>query len=585
MVKFGGHIEALSHGDLHSLDTFLVPYNDIKRLIFENPEEFVTAWKRALKTAENNFREDRNALWQKVFDKITAVAESEEVRGSHPGIALQAYVQNVHPDMASELLVTMRQILQAGQTNSEALRKLVKKFDKHRGNLSRVLLPKLYTSSLYAGQQMLQNGITLLRDLMEDSEDSPTEFQSLVRNDSDAMHARTVENRIGEIDWLKRLVQSIEQCGLLDRLVAHRGFHNIRDRNDKRPIENSLSAYEIAWTSGIQLCECDIAMTKDEKLVLAHDDNFMRLALDSRSPDSTRHVSDLTFPELLGLPLKSGIRPALLIDVLRSASAISSNARLIIEIKPGNENAASALAVLLVRHPDLCRSVEMIMSFDALTMHRLRAELSVIDEDTEPSLKNAHPSGNVHKRVNSFDHFGTMTAMLGSHSRLASLDSHPSALGLSLSSANLEALNNSTGPVFHHETKEATSMTPLPQRKTIIPKLMLLTVADPPKRDCEHRVSVNDLNPVDHWLKRPDGQLDGVYLQFEESMLTPDGAKSLKDLSEQYCVGIWSYSGLDPDNFKTFEWLVEKGNCSFVNTDLPHQFREDIVVRANSTGL
>jgi glycerophosphoryl diester phosphodiesterase len=592
MVKFGGHIEALSHGDLSSSNTFLVPYNQIKKLIFENPDEFVSAWQNALKSAEKNFREDRSALWQTVFDKIATEAESEEVRGSHPGNALQLYVQNVHIDKARELHVEMRRILQTGQTNSEALRKLVKKFDKQGGQLSSVLLPKLYTCSLYAGQHMLQSGLGLFRDLLDDSS---SEFKPLVKHDSETMHERSVENRMEEIDWLRRLVQSIQRFGLLNRLVAHRGFHHIRDRNDKRPIENSLSAYEIAWTSGIQLCECDIAMTKDEKLVLAHDENFMRLALDSKDPSSTRHVSDLTFRELLGLPLKSGVRPALLIDVLRSASAISPDARLVIEIKPGNQNAASALALLLVRHPDLCRSVAMIMSFDAVTMHRLRAELRIIDEGEEQSLKNAHPSGTMHNRVNSFDHFGTMHnrvnsfdqyAMLGSHSQLLSLESHQHAVGLSLSNANLEYLHNTSDPAHpYHETQEEVPISPIRQRTSSIPKLMLLTVAAPPKRPCEYRVSVDDLSPVDHWLKGPDGELDGVYLQFEKSMMTPDGAMHLKELSERYCVGIWFYSGHDPDDFQTFEWLAKEGNCTYVNTDLPNHFRRDVVVRSNRSGL
>jgi hypothetical protein len=56
------------------------------------------------------------------------------------------------------------------------------------------------------------------------------------------------------------------------------------------------------------------SLTKDEKLVLAHDDDFSRLALDKDLPH--KQVRDLTFRELISLPLKSGIRPPLLIDVL-----------------------------------------------------------------------------------------------------------------------------------------------------------------------------------------------------------------------------------------------------------------------------
>lgn len=168
-------------------------------------------------------------------------------------------------------------------------------------------------------------------------------------------HQESMDNRIMELDWLKLLVKSIPPTNLLPKLVAHHGFHSIKDHSDKRRLENSLSVYGIAWTSGIELCECDIALTKDEKLVLAHDENFLRLSLDQgRDEDgstSNKSVGELTFKELISLPLINGVRPPLLIDVLRSASSISEKSKLVIEIKPGNTEAAIALSRMLLRHP------------------------------------------------------------------------------------------------------------------------------------------------------------------------------------------------------------------------------------------
>lgn len=359
-------------------------------------------------------------------------------------------------------------------------------------------------------------------------------------------------------------------------VMKSRGFHHIKDRNDKRPIENSLSAYEIAWTAGIELCECDIAMTKDEKLILAHDENFMRLALDSNSEYSSRHVSDLTFREIMGLPLKSGVRPPLLIDVLRSATAISSEtspSKLVIELKPGNEAAASALSRLLIRHPELCPSVAMIMSFDAVMMHRLRTELSVLDDVADPTSRLSLSPGPTrritsHKRISSFDHFGTARmSVFGSNPGLSHFDHNPSSIGLSLSSGDL------------HDQDSAMDNGPVSLRSkanSLIPKLMLLTVADPPKIACEQRVSVDDFSPVESLLKGSDGQLDGVYLQWEENMMTEEGARHLSELSQRCLVGIWTYSGKDPDDFNTYQFLVKKGNCTFVNTDLPNHFHKDV---------
>lgn len=568
MVKFGGHIDALNQGDLHRLDAYLVPYDAIIEDIFQNSERFVESWQTSLELAEEEFHNGRNQVWRTIYEKISSEAEAENVRGSHPGNALKLYAENVHPDKARELLVEMNQIHQTAEANSEGLRKLVKKYDKYVGNLSSTLLPTLYTSSLYSGQEMFRNSIALLRELLE--EDSG--FQPMIKRDSEYRHDIIIEDRIDEIDWLKRVVSAIDQLGMLDRLVAHRGFHYLTDRNDKRPLENTLSAFEVAWTSGIQLCECDVAMTKDEKIIVAHDDNFMRLALDTKSPYSSRRISDLTFRELMGLPLKSGIRPALLIDCLRSAKAISPDAKLVIEIKPGNETAASALSRLLIRHPELCPSVAMIMSFDAVTMHRLRADLRILNEVVDSrSRQNLHNRSPSHTRVSSFDHFGTtqLSRMWESSTGLNPFDNYPSSIGLSLDDDQAE---------------DTSTRVAIPKSTSLIPKLMLLTVSDPPKIPCEQRVNVDDFSPVEGWLKRPDGALDGVYVQWEEKMMTEEGAERLFQLSQQCLVGIWAYAGKDPDDFETYKWLVTKGNCSFVNTDLPSKFHGGVLFQKGSRG-
>ena len=53
-----------------------------------------------------------------------------------------------------------------------------------------------------------------------------------------------VESRGEELEWLHRVVASVPS-NYIGRLVAHRGFHHVGDREDKRPLENSLAAYEL----------------------------------------------------------------------------------------------------------------------------------------------------------------------------------------------------------------------------------------------------------------------------------------------------------------------------------------------------
>lgn len=591
MVKFGGHVEAIRANELENSNLYLIPYNEMKHGIFETvqPTEegkngasrgssasFAYEWNQAFDCAEDDFRNARKEIWQRIFCGVTKDCQAG-IRGAHPGNALKLYVELVtNRGDVQELLVRMKEVYRAALTNTEGLRKIVKKHDKHKETqLSSELLPLLYASGLYAGQKMLEESIGLLRDLLDNNEISG-QFQPMIKSNSEFRHQESVEARMNEVEWLKRLVASIPQDDLLPHLVAHRGFHNIKDRNDKRPIENSLSAYEIAWTSGIHLCECDIALTKDEKLVLAHDDNFERLVLDANDEKSRRKVRDLTFKELISMPLISGVRPPLLIDVLRSASAISDDCKLIIEIKPGNDMSAFALARLLARHPDLRYSVAVIMSFDASTMHRFRAELSLLVAATPSSSNHLAITPPPHRRVTSYDHFGIMGATgAGNHPRLhsSSID-FSNSIGLHISQTNLNghSSNNVDAPNL------ASSMPFVPVQNPI-PKLMLLTVAHTPYIPCELQVGCHELHRVESWLSTDDGSLDGVYLQYEESMITPEGAGNLRELSQKYLVGVWGYSGKDPDDFKTFEWLVKEGNCTFVNTDLPKHFRKEIKMR------
>ena len=309
----------------------------------------------------------------------------ESVRGALPDAALQMYVAAVSPERAQETFSFLKDIHATALINAEALRKLVKKFDKmhykldpHSYLLSAKLLPEVYASNFTGSLASLEAGLALLRVLLNtedddtnslpDREDEPDSnairdenrrLRKLATMDDDLRDvavlsggyfgnkrdtdAELVKRRMEELQWLRNMVESIDPV-YIPFLVAHRGFHSVHDRSDVRPLENSLMAYEAAWTNSIHLCECDIALTKDERIILAHDENFARLGMDPSSLLANRTVRDLTFKELMNIPLKSGARPPLLFDVLRSAAAIGGDAKMIVEIKAGNTEASSALA-------------------------------------------------------------------------------------------------------------------------------------------------------------------------------------------------------------------------------------------------
>jgi glycerophosphoryl diester phosphodiesterase len=339
----------------------------------------------------------------------------------------------------------------------------VKKFDKQGPtSLSSALLPELYSSNFHMGLDALDASIETLRELLDDLDECDNELfdhfkeekklnhnhnhynrlerpdHSITRNQSYETEEIIIGKRANEMLWLRDMIRQIPEDDI-KHAVAHRGFHNPKGRSDLRPLENSLAAFEAAWTNGVHLCECDVALTKDEKLVLAHDSDFSRLSLDPSSDTSNRKVSELTFKELIALTLKNGVRAPLLLDVLRSAHTIGPEAKLIIEIKPGNNQAAMALARLLARHPEYITHVAVIMSFDLWAMHELR---------------------------------GAMERMLSGEPRRIS--SSPMLYG--------DAIDKHTFPS---------------SIGVRMPKVMLLTVAHVPADNYELWVDCNDYSPID----------------------------------------------------------------------------------------
>ena len=504
---------------------------------------FQTEWRIALKRASVDFERAMKLFWGEIFD---AIDSNDAVRGALPDAALQIYVSLVSAEKAQESLRFLKDIHATALINAEALRKLVKKFDKlHKGDkaqyrLSSTLLPEVYSSSFTVALPSLEAGLTILRVLLGNEEEDGDEynpdedermkrlnmmdgdfkdtaafmkgnyFQSSIKNNKD-QDELLVKKRKDELIWLRNLVSSIDSV-YIPFLVAHRGFHSIHDRSDVRPLENSLIAYEAAWANGIHLCECDIRLTKDERIILAHDDNFARLGkyideswnsplsfyggthllcslllcinvgMDPTSPLCNRSVEDLTYKELMSCPLKSGARPPLLFDVLRSAVAISDDAKMIVEIKAGNTAASTALARLFVRHPVLMEHVAVVMSFDVYIMHNLRKEMAAVYEqlygyqieekksegedldDVHPLMSNKssialgsclstspmlHPSGNLSSspllhpnllggHVKAPSH-NRLPSMLGGHHRLDSRDHFGMGVGLSMTNIAAEA--------------------------------------------------------------------------------------------------------------------------------------------------
>lgn len=190
-------------------------------------------------------------LWKLVFDGIKDAlpeGDTESVRGALPDTALRLYLSMSNIDAAQELLFLVKQIYNTALTNAEALRKLVKKFDKQHGAaLSAELLPEVYGASFTVGQSTLQAGISLIRGILglnsDEADDEAESVGSVISASKQDEHDNQVLRRKEELEWLRHLVESIA-ASEISHIVAHRGFHSPMDRSDCRPLENSLAACE-----------------------------------------------------------------------------------------------------------------------------------------------------------------------------------------------------------------------------------------------------------------------------------------------------------------------------------------------------
>lgn len=116
---------------------------------------------------------------------------------------------------------------------------------------------------------------------------------------------------MNELDWIKF------------GYFAHRGLHN-----ESYP-ENTISAFEHAVRNGFDI-EFDVRITKDNKLVVVHDNKLKRLC------NSDKKVHSSTFAEIKELKILGSDQTIMLLeDVL---SQIPNTTSLLIELKQSNKN-------------------------------------------------------------------------------------------------------------------------------------------------------------------------------------------------------------------------------------------------------
>jgi glycerophosphoryl diester phosphodiesterase len=111
----------------------------------------------------------------------------------------------------------------------------------------------------------------------------------------------------------------------INRNIAHRGLHT----KDKSVPENSMAAFRAAIAHGYGI-EFDIQLTKDEQIVIFHDNTLLRVCgIDGR-------VDNYTYKELLQFSLcNTTEKIPLFIDFL---ALVKGQVPLVIELKNGRKN-------------------------------------------------------------------------------------------------------------------------------------------------------------------------------------------------------------------------------------------------------
>ncbi|KAL7535979.1 hypothetical protein ACHAWF_005330 [Thalassiosira exigua] len=279
---------------------------------------------------------------------------------------------------------------------------------------------------------------------------------------------------------------------------------------------------------------------------MAHDEDFRRLALLSDMDESKMIVKDLTLSDIMRMPLKHGSRPPLLVDVLRSAMTIGEHAKLVIEIKPGNSGIVEPLMALFDRHPALLSRVAVIMSFDAYILQ------DVADRFAEQMI-----FGKAFDKLGVLDEVGKLNGGTIDGRRTARKTTRHRSTRMT----RARPVQTVSYAIDHSKTD------------LYFPKILVLTAFKDHHDDKDYVLTSvkNGFEGLDKNLPAGGG-IDGVYLEYEEAMLTPEGKEKMLCLAEKYAVGVWMLKPRDSDALSVAKELVEECGVSFVNTDFHREF-------------
>jgi len=138
---------------------------------------------------------------------------------------------------------------------------------------------------------------------------------------------------------------------LTSSLIAHRGLHN-----DKIG-ENTIVSFEKAISKGY-IIEFDVRLTKDNEVIIYHDNNLKRLT------GINKEVSDLNYSEIKKITLKTGEHIPTLKEALK---VINGKVPILIELKVDGH--VGQLEKEVIKYLDNYNGKFAIQSFNPLSLY------------------------------------------------------------------------------------------------------------------------------------------------------------------------------------------------------------------------
>ena len=214
---------------------YVVPFMDMHAELTPNHflslDSFILKWLDCLNRASKDFEVKCKEIWEIVLTKCMF---EYDFYGALPEDSLHYYVNFSSDEEVSAILTRFQSLHSTAMMNAEALRKLVRKFDKRtmkEGNkiddkkhsMTRRLLPHLFSSNFMVAISNLVTTIAFLQEKLDISENESS--QSTIRTSYSTIDEEVIMNRAEELDWFHENIQNLTPLDL-SSLVAHRGFHN-----------------------------------------------------------------------------------------------------------------------------------------------------------------------------------------------------------------------------------------------------------------------------------------------------------------------------------------------------------------------